>query len=129
HVAVQEGDVSRTVHFPPRVNAVGSAAATQVQNAVAFLYFHDFDKRPGAVVEPAIGKDAGPGDEVERWPFINANVKCHFMPAARPVAFAMAIEQAAAGGSGRVDSAKNLLESGREERIALERRQDGEHPA
>src|SRR5262249_36388398 len=127
-VAVDEGNVS----FRPGVlrgeDAVGAAAAAQVEDALARCNRDGFHQGPRSVVEAPIREDAWPREEATRWAARNAHLERHLVAAPWPFTVAVRGEDRIAAGKVGVDAAEDLLQQGGEERVHLVRRPDEQLP-
>src|SRR5205823_4709818 len=91
-------------------DAVGAAAAADVEDAVARLDLHHLGQGAGAVVEAAVGEGAGPRQEAARLAAADAGLERHLVAAPRPVALAAAPEDRVGPVALVVDAAEHLLE-------------------
>src|SRR5262245_42167082 len=89
-VAIDEGDVPPRPGALPGKDAVGPAAAAQVEDALALLDLGRLHQRPRPVVEPAVGEGAGPRQEPAGSPAADLCLEGDLVTAPRPVAVAMA---------------------------------------
>src|SRR2546427_579490 len=62
-VAVDEGCASSGTAAKSGENAVGAAAAAQIEDAITRVNRHGFDQGSRPIVEPAVGEHAWPGQE------------------------------------------------------------------
>ena len=107
-------------------DAVGPAAAAQIDDAIAGVDLRRIQQSAGAVVETAIREDPRTRHETQRGRFVGAHLKGLLVPAPRPIAFAPAPEDCVAGGRRHMYAAEHFLQGLRQDSVIFEWREDDE---